>query len=266
MTGSPSRRRKRRSASNSETARLQFNPGTGRTIPGQPRPVDQLREETGPVGSVQQLDPGQVGDELRTGIHNLAEPRGRGLDLVVKVDGFMGGAVSGEPGATVVEPPGPPAIGCGGLLQSRIVAPDQIRLDVLQSFGKECFAAPAGDCRDAIAAVGCVGPKFNRPPEQIEIETAAGLDIGQQPGPAFQHRIECLGGSAIERAGGDAADAQQLTIPGQAGPAVSEITPPGQLFGQRAGRIVFGAFTGKIHPFRPLKITRHGSAIHLAGS
>ena len=39
------------------------------------------------------------------------------------------------------------------------------------------------------------------------MEPAAGLDIGEQTGPAFQHRIERGGGAAIEGAGGDAADA-----------------------------------------------------------
>ena len=81
----------------------------------------------------------------------------------------------------------------GGLLQSRIVAPDQIRLNILQAFGKECPAPPPGDCRDAIAKMGCVAGKFNRPPEQIEMEGAAGLDIGEQPGPAFKDRIERFG-------------------------------------------------------------------------
>ena len=55
--------------------------------------------------------------------------------------------------------------------------------------------------------LGVVGPKNNGPPEQIEMETAAGLDIGEQPGPAFEHRIERLGGAAIHGAGGDAAHA-----------------------------------------------------------
>ena len=55
--------------------------------------------------------------------------------------------------------------------------------------------------------LGVVGPKNNGPPEQIEMEPAAGLDIRQQPGPAFQHRIERGGGAAIEGAGGDAAHA-----------------------------------------------------------
>ena len=181
--------------------------GADRAIPGQPRPVDQLTEETAPVPAVQQFDRGQVGDELRGGIHNLPETRGRGLDLVVKVDGLMGCAVSGKPCAAVVEPPGPAAIRGGGLLQSRIVTPDQIRLNVLQAFDKKCLAAPPRKCRDAIAVIGCVGGKGHRPPQQIEMEPAAGLDIGEQPGPAFQHRIERLARSAIERARGDAADA-----------------------------------------------------------
>ena len=39
------------------------------------------------------------------------------------------------------------------------------------------------------------------------METAAGFDIGEQPGPALQHRIERLRGAAIEWAWGDATDA-----------------------------------------------------------
>ena len=57
--------------------------GAEGTIPGQARPVDQLTQETAPVPAVQQFDLGQVGDELRTRIHNLPEAPGRGLELVV---------------------------------------------------------------------------------------------------------------------------------------------------------------------------------------
>ena len=39
------------------------------------------------------------------------------------------------------------------------------------------------------------------------MEPAAGLDIGEQPGPAFKDRIERLGGAAVERAQCDAGDA-----------------------------------------------------------
>ena len=38
--------------------------GPDRTIPGQAGPVDQLTQETAAVGAVQQLDLGQIGDEL----------------------------------------------------------------------------------------------------------------------------------------------------------------------------------------------------------
>ena len=116
MTGSPSRRRKRRSASSSDTARLQFNPAPTDPSQGSPGRLTSSLKKRPPSRPFNSVDLGQVGDELRTRIDKLPEPRGRRLDLVVNVDGLMGRPLAGQPGPRGVEPPRPSAIGGGGLL------------------------------------------------------------------------------------------------------------------------------------------------------
>ena len=114
-------------------------------------------------------------------------------------------------------------------------------------------------------AVGVRGLGRGRATEQIEVEARVGVQTREQTLPAAQHAVDLLGRTPIDHRGRQPAGRDQLARTGQAGAAVLEPAPVGQLLGQRAGRLVVPELRGD--PHRPLRITRcHGSSAHLPGS
>ena len=105
----------------------------------------------------------------------------------------------------------------------------------------------------------------DRPTEHIEVEARVGVQTREQPLPAAQHAVDLFGRTPVDHGGRQPSARDQLARAGQAGTAVLEPAPVGQLLRQRAGRLVVPELRGD--PHRPLRITRcHGSSAHLPGS
>ena len=103
------------------------------------------------------------------------------------------------------------------------------------------------------------------PAEQIEVEARVGVQPREQTLPAAQHPVDLFGRTPVDHGRRKTPGRDQLARAGQAGTAVLEPAPVGQLLGQRAGRLVVPELRGD--PHRPLRITRcHGSSAHLPGS
>ena len=101
--------------------------------------------------------------------------------------------------------------------------------------------------------------------EHIEVEARVSVQTREQPLPAAQHAVDLFGRTPIDYRRRKTPGCDQLARAGQAGAAVLEPAPVGQLLGQRAGRLVVPELRGD--PHRPLRITRcHGSSAHLPGS
>ena len=148
--------------------------------------------------------------------------------------------------------------------ETGIVRPDQVGLELLHAAREKRAALTLGDRYDAGALV-VRGLGRGRPAEHIEVEARVGVQPREQTLPAAQHAVDLFGRTPIDHRGRQPAGRDQLARAGQAGTAVLEPAPVGQLLGQRAGRLVVPELRGD--PHRPLRITRcHGSSAHLPGS
>ena len=92
-----------------------------------------------------------------------------------------------------------------------------------------------------------------------------GAEPREEPLPAPEHAVDLFGRTPIDHCGPEPSGRDQLAGAGQAGAAVLEPAPVGQLLGERAGRLVVPELGGDAH--RPLRILRcHGSSAHFPGS
>ena len=142
--------------------------------------------------------------------------------------------------------------------------PDQVGLEPLHAAREERAALTLRDRYDA-GTVLVRGLGHTWPAEHIEVEARVSIQPREQPLPAAEHAVDLFGRTPIDYRGLQPAGRDQLAGPGQAGAAVLEPAPVGQLLGQRASRLVVPELRGD--PHRPLRITRcHGSSAHLPGS
>ncbi len=148
--------------------------------------------------------------------------------------------------------------------ETGIVRPDQVGPEPLHSAREKRAALTLGHRYDAGALV-VRGLGRGRATEQIEVEACVGVQPREETLPAAQHAVDLLGRTPIHHRGLQPAGCDQLARAGQAGTAVLEPAPVGQLLRQRTGRLVVPELSGD--PHRPLRITRcHGSSAHLPGS
>ena len=142
--------------------------------------------------------------------------------------------------------------------------PDRVGLELLDAPGEERPALPLRDRRDARVAAGLALERA-RPAEHIEVEARVRIASREKPLPAPQHQVELTGRPAVDRRRRQPRGRHELSRPGQAGAAVPEPAPVGQLVGQRAGGLELAELRGGVQ--RPLRMTRYqGSSAHLPGS
>ena len=232
-----------------------------RAVPDHARTVDQLGEEPRGFGGLEHLDRRVLLHERTARVHRRAKAGGGRLDLGTEVGGRAPSAALPplhEPGGASRRGP------VGDRAETGIVRPDQVGLEPLHAAREKRAALTLGHRYDAGALV-VRGLGHTRPTEQIEVEACVGVQPREQPLPAAQHAVDLFGRTPIDHRGRQPAGRDQLARAGQAGAAVLEPAPVGQLLGQRAGRLVVPELRGD--PHRPLRITRcHGSSAHLPGS
>ena len=234
-----------------------------RAIPQRARPVGQFGEETGRLMCPEHFNGRVLGDERAPRVDHCPETAGRRLDL------------RGEIGGRALLPASPPMNQPGdrsraGTRGNRAEAgpkrPDHVGVERLHPPGQKSTAVPPGDGRD----VRTVLPRFAldgpRPAEQVEVESGIGGEPRQQPLPEAQHAVDPLRRATVRRGGPDPARRDQLARTRQAGVAVVQPAPVGQLLGQRTGRLVGPQLLGDPH-LPSARIRRcQGSSAHLPGS
>ena len=232
-----------------------------RAVPHRARTVDQFGEKPRGFGWPQHLDRRVLRYERTARVHRRAKAGGGGLDLGPQVGGRAPSAALPplhEPGGSSRCWP------VGDRPETGIVRPDQVGLELLHPPGQKRTPLPLRDRYDAGALV-VRGLGRGRATEHIEVEACVGVQTREEPLPAAQHAVDLFGRTPIHHRGLQPAGRDQLARAGQAGAAVLEPAPVGQLLGQRAGRLVVPELSGD--PHRPLRITRcHGSSAHLPGS
>ena len=232
-----------------------------RAVPHRARTVDQLGEEPRGFGGLEHLDRRVLLHERPARVHRRAKAGGGRLDLGPQVGGRAPSAALPplhEPGGSSRCWP------VGDRPEPGIVRPDQVGLEPLHAAREKRAALTLRDRYDAGTLV-VRGLGRGRAPEHIEVEACVGVQPREQPLPAAQHAVDLFGRTPIDYRGLQPAGRDQLARAGQAGTAVLEPAPVGQLLGQRAGRLVVPELRGD--PHRPLRITRcHGSSAHLPGS
>ena len=99
----------------------------------------------------------------------------------------------------------------------------------------------------------------------ISIEARLRIASGKQPLPALQHPVDLPRRPAVDHRRREPRGSHELARPGQAGTAVLEPAPVGQLLGQRAGVVKLAALRDDVQ--RLLRMIRcQGSSAHLPGS
>ena len=209
---------------------------------------------------VQQLNGRQVGHQGAGRIDQLAEPLGGGPDVRVEINRLVRISPPRQPVAGMGHPPGfaPSSLGDGP--EPGIVRPGQVNLDIPHPPRQESPPLAPGKSRYALMLVRIL--ESSGPAKEIEIEPRPGIDTGKHPLPALQHPVQLVGRSSVEDYGRESAHTHQLARACQAGAAVLEPPPIGQLLGQRARRFVVQNFVGDIHWMSRYQ----GESTHFPGS
>ena len=244
----------------------------GRPIPrGTAGLVHQLGEKPRAFVRRQNLQRREVGDERTAGVDLLPKARRRADDLLAEIDRFVRIPPPLHPRLYVVLPPRRVVLAGGGRGQFRVVAPRDVRLNLLDARPEERAPLALPEVRDGRQA-GIGGGEGRRPAQEVEIDPRPGVDAGEHPLPATEHGVKLLGGVAVNDGRRQAGKRHQLAAPGEARPLVGEPAPIRQLVGQRAGRVVVGDFQiGGRHDDRDCRRawvmrTYHGEVAHFAGS
>ena len=234
------------------------------------RPVNQLGEEPGALVCGEDADGGEVGDERTAGVHLLPKARGRVLDLLSEVDRLVRVPPPLHPRVRVVAPPrGIVPAGCGRR-EVRVIAPCEVRRDLLDAAREERAPLPLPEVgHGGQAAVGVL--EGRRPAKQIDIHPGPRVDPAQHPLPTVQYGVQLFGGVAVYDGRGQPGDRHQLAVSGETRTIVGEPSPIRQLVGQRAGCVVVGQFSiggGHGRACRRAWVVRtyHGCSAHFAGS
>ena len=234
-----------------------------RAVPRHSRAVDQLRQEPGAFGGPQHLDGRVLTDERAARLDGRAEPAHRRLDLRCEV-----GRRSLPPALPQSGQPGhrSPPRALGSRTQARVVRPDRVGFEPLDAPGQERTALAGRDSRDAGRGLFLRTGHRSGPPKQVELEARTGTEPRQQPLPEPQHAVYLLRSAPVRRGGPHPARRDQLARTGQAGPAVAEPAPVGQLLGQRARCLMSPEFFRDPHRESVRMRRCQGSGAHLPGS
>ena len=232
-----------------------------RAVPHRARTVDQLGEKPRGFGGLEHLDRRVLLHERPARVHRRAKAGGGRLDLGPQVGGRAPSAALPPLRETGRSSRCGPV---GDRPETRIVRPDQVGLEPLHAAREKRATLTLGHRYDAGALV-VRGLGHTRPAKHVEVEARVGVQPREQPLPAAQHAVDLFGRTPVDHGRRKTPGCDQLARAGQAGTAVLEPAPVGQLLGQRTGRLVIPELRGA--PHRPLRITRcQGSSAHLPGS
>ena len=234
-----------------------------RAVPRHAGAVDEFGEKPGRFHGSKHLDGRVLGDERAARLDHRPEPPGGRLDL------------RGEVGRRALPPalpqPGEPRERSrprapGDRTEAGPKRPDDVGVEALHASLQESAALSPRNGRDVRGVLLRFARDTRRAAEQIEIEPRAWGQPRQQPLPEAQHAVDLLRRAGVHRGGPQPARHDQLARARQAGAAVVEPAPVGQLLGQRARRLMRPEFLGDPHSPLPRTFRCHGSAAHLPGS
>ena len=233
-----------------------------RAVPRHARAVDEFTEEAGRLDRSQHLDGRVLGHERAARLDHRAEPSGRRLDFGREVGRRALPPALAQPG----EPEKRSPRTLGDRTKTGPMRPDDVGVEPFDPSLQERTALPARKGCDVRAVRPGFVLDWSRAAEQVEVEPGARRQPRQQPLPEAQHAVHLAGRPAVHGGGPEPARTGQLARTGQAGMAVVQPAPVGQLLGQRARRLMGAEFLGHPHGPRPRIFRCHGSAAHLPGS
>ena len=148
-----------------------------------------------------------------------------------------------------VEPP-PAALGAAPSRgrQLRVVAPDDIGLEVLYAVEQEGPAIGPGKLRDPLQPLDRIKPP--RPPEEVEVEAGLWIQGREEALPAVDNPVELLGCPPVEDRRGEASNGEELTRAGDAArerQTLADPAPIRQLVGKGPGRVMIATLLRDIH-------------------
>ena len=165
--------------------------GRGLAVPRQSGPVDEFRENGVGAVAVEDGDGGDVVHERGARFDTLREAYAGFLHLCRQVGAVVGVLPASQPVLRHVGPPRAAVDAAGAHLgQLRVMAPDDIGVKVLDA-GEEVLAAVLL-CDGGDAGEGRILLEPARPPREVEVDAAVGVEAREEALPAVRNLVELL--------------------------------------------------------------------------